>query len=369
MSGKSHPIFDFFNYDRDSNSSICLIDDCKHPRMVGRHANNLTKHLQRRHPAFTNQFNEKMNEHPGRKPLKQKQKTTVITLKISREEFLMGCLETVVVNGRPFSLFNDSGVIRIFRPIFVEFDRAKASVTTDALYLQQRGYQMQQMIKNEIKAELKGKLIPLQLDLTTHFKRRLIGVNVQYFVQNKLVLRVLGMKRLLVPATAINIALEVEKILKEYDVEVDDIYAITTDNGANVLCCTTVLQIMQERRLEQFISSQNIDTVNMEALNELIEIEANRISRGQALHFLHQVNCSAHTMQLAIGDALESSEANVIVNTCRTLVVILRRQNIINLLVSKNMNVPILDCATRWSSVHAMVSKSIQRTRAVKGSN
>lgn len=287
-------------------------------------------------------------------------------MKISRDDFLMGCLETVVINGRPFSLLKDSGLLRIFQPIIAEFDRIKAPVSTDVLYLQQRGYQVQRIFKDKIKSELEGKMMSIQLDLTKHFNRHLIGVNVQYYVKEKFVLRVLGMKRLMTPATAVNIALEVEKILKEYGLEVDDIYAVTTDNGSNVLNCTTVLQLMQERKLEQFISVQNIDTINLEAFTELIEIEANRISQGQTLHILHQVNCSSHRMQLAIGDALcGCKEAEVVVNACRNLVKILRRQNILNLLISKRLHCPILDCETRWSSVHAMVSRAILRMRNV----
>lgn len=107
------------------------------------------------------------------------------------------------------------------------------------------------------------------------------------------------------------------------------------------------------------MSEQNIATVNMEALNELIDIETNLISQGQPLHFLHAVRCSAHTLNLAIVDALGRGEVQILVAKCHKIVKHLRRPNICGLMRAKGLKMAILDCVTRWNSVDEMVCKFI----------
>lgn len=302
------------------------------------------------------EFGEKQKIYSLKKPKQQKKKATVISVKISQEDFLMGFLESVVINCRPFALLKDSGLQRIIRPIIDKFSRVKAATPTDPDYIQHQAIRVAEVIKNKIKTEIKGKLVSLQLDLATRMNRCILGVNIQYYRKDKLTVRTLAMRNLLDSTESLNLALEIERILHEFDLNVDDIYTITTDNGANVLCCTKVLRIMQERQLEKFISTQNIDNVNVEALIELVDIETNRVVQNQSLHFIHQVHCSAHTANLVIGDALNTGKVKVQVETCRALVKHLRRPTIANLMVAKGLKMAILDCDIRWSSAHGMVS-------------
>lgn len=361
-----HPVFDYFNYSEETNESKCLIDGCKFPLMTGNRVSNLVKHFQRRHEVLGHEFGEKLKIYSAKNPKQPKNKATVISVKINREDFLLGCLESVVINCRPFTLLKDSGMQRIFRPIIDEFSRVKAATPTDPDYIQHQAIRAAEVIKDKIKAELKGKMVSLQFDLATRMNRCILGVNIQLYQKDKLTVRTLAMRHVLESTESLNLAFEIEKILHEFDLNVDDIYTITTDNGPNVLCCTKVLRIMQERQMEKFISTQNIATVNVEALIELVDIETNRIAQNQSLHFIHQVHCSAHTANLVIGDALDTGKVKVQVETCRGIVKHLRRPTIANLMVAKGLKMAILDCDTRWSSVHGMVS--IQYIRNFKWS-
>lgn len=268
----------------------------------------------------------------------------------------MGCLESIVIDGRPFKLMQGKGIQRMIGPIAEEFDRVQAPISTGSEYLQKKGLQAQGIIKKKIKSELRGKLVSLQLDLTTHLNRCIFGVNTQYYVDDQLKVKTLLMKRLPDNTTGVNLAKGIENTLYDYALDIDNIYTITTDNGANVLACTKILRIMQERRLEEFVSTQNIDSVNMEAVIALIDIEAERIQRGQPLHFIHQIHCAAHVLNLVIGDVLGTSDMETFLKICRDLVKILRRPTIMNLLKKKGFKMPIIDCDVRWSSVYNMVS-------------
>lgn len=221
----AHPIYEYFSYDEATKKSKCLIINCPKPFMSGKHAYNLQTHLKRRHRHLIPQLDEKLLCYSKRKTIVKKNiKATKIMIKISREDFLMGYMEMVTINGRPFSTMKDSGLRRIFDPIQSAFERENISVHTYPEKLQAYAKDAQNIVKNKIKAEMTGKLISLQLDLTTHLHRCILGVNAQFSIENDVVIRVLGMKRHLLRTSSINLALEVEKILKEYDLDVDDIY-------------------------------------------------------------------------------------------------------------------------------------------------
>lgn len=257
---------------------------------------------------------------------------------------------------RPFVLLNDSGVRRILDPIIAEFKRSGVVISTDPIEVQNNASRALIVVKNKITAELKGKLVSLQIDLCTRMQRCIFGVNASVYNNGKVTIRTLAMKHLRNSTGGLEIALEIEKVLAEYELQVDDIYAITSDNGTNVLACTKILRMMQERRLEDLVARQTVSMVNVEALIELIDIESNRIAQGQTLSFLHQVRCSAHTENLAIGDAMQIDTPGKLVEKCRKIVKHLRRPNITNLLEDKGLKRPILDSDVRWSSIHGMVS-------------
>lgn len=353
-----HPIFDYFNYDSITNISKCLVSDCIHPNMCGKHAWNLRKHLVRRHPHLIPELEGKLLHSKCRKKMvKKKIEAKKITINLSREDFLMGCTEMITLNGRPFSVVDDSGLRRIFDPIVSSFERMSTPVTINPPQLKHHANEFLKIVKEKISAEMKGKLLALELDLTKHFQRCFLGVNARFSMENETVVRTLALRRILVSTSALNIALEIEKILKEYEVGIDDVYAITTDNGANVLAVSNVIRIMQERMLPEFMSrNQNIKTTNVEILNELIAIEAKRILQGQKLHFVHDIHCSSHVFQLIIGDTLDSVGIKTYVASGRELVRTLRAPNVVNMLVSRNLKMPLIDSDTRWSSVHKMVS-------------
>lgn len=44
-----HPIFGYFDYDQNTDKSKCNIDGCNFPFLKGKHANNLCKHVERKH--------------------------------------------------------------------------------------------------------------------------------------------------------------------------------------------------------------------------------------------------------------------------------------------------------------------------------
>lgn len=107
-----HPVLEHFKYDEATNKSKCLVVDCPHPILSGKHTYNLKKHLERKHRDVLPQLAEKMSSYlslRGSNLVKKKIKAVKITIDLSREQFLMGCMEIVTINGRAFSTMKDSG--------------------------------------------------------------------------------------------------------------------------------------------------------------------------------------------------------------------------------------------------------------------
>lgn len=92
--------------------------------------------------------------------------------------FLMGCTEMITLNGRPFSIVEDSGLRRILDPIRIAFKQNNTSAHISPKRLQHYASELQNIVKNKIKGEMKGKLISLQLDLTYHLHRRILAFNI-----------------------------------------------------------------------------------------------------------------------------------------------------------------------------------------------
>jgi hypothetical protein len=88
-------------------------------------------------------------------------------------------------------------------------------------------------IRDNIKTELKNKLISLKADCCTRLGRSVIGINVQFISDAKIVVRTLAIRRIFVRHT--NLKDLIENVLKEYHLSFLNIITVTTDNGSNFL--------------------------------------------------------------------------------------------------------------------------------------
>lgn len=139
---------------------------------------------------------------------------------------------------------------------------------------------------------------------------------------------------------------ELLKCLKSYEIDVKQIYSSTTDNGANVLKASKLLQDLQEEQADD-------DGEEMRP-----EEEYDENVRMSVASILSIVRCAAHTLQLAAYDVLKELDAKVC--ECRSAVKKLRT------FARGHCNVipiPCLDNSTRWNSTFLM----LQHLRKARG--
>lgn len=330
---------------------------------------------------------------------------------VKRLKLLQNCTEIVSVNGRTFSHLQDSGFKSIIQKSLKELDDAKQSLnlsdhnmTVVKDHLSNTAEKLRKYIQNEVK----DRPLSLLCDIVTKHNRSILGVSLQYSIDGQLKIRSIGMIELLQSHTGKYLAETIIERLGVFGISLKQILTITTDNGKNVLkmirdmeCCLNS-EINQAKRnlTEAFVASVNDrahagdsnDSEIDSAINELLAVERD-ITDDEALDLVfaeaasecHEtllgemsselvncganvvwdiigVNCSAHTLQLGIKDAmtkLDQKHSNVI-QLCRQVCKFLRLKStsIEMETIDISYRLPRLENDTRWGSMYLMVSVS-----------
>ncbi|EFN68823.1 Zinc finger BED domain-containing protein 4 [Camponotus floridanus] len=163
----------------------------------------------------------------------------------------------------------------------------------------------------------------------------------------------------------------------------DQIYTVTTDNGANMLKAVKMLSsdygnsdgaIVEENKranvdddidldlqldLDQLTEESEENKPEDHTENILRDIENSTLGSDFSSSILTGVRCAAHTLQLAVDDALKNVNKGILslIKKVRRVVKKLRTQTILYMLKKQNLKKPIIDCPTRWCSTVIMLER------------
>lgn len=366
---------EYFKFNTENDKTICQIEGCG-KIYSGYRTTNLWRHLESAH--------REIYEHvlPERKVRK----------KARCENFILDMRQAIVelctVNGRPFSIVEDSGFVKMVNiacetagenspdylkiHIPAEFNVETLKTDINAAYL---------YIKMQISLEVKNTLVALMVDIRSKRGKAILGIQIQYIVDDKIKVRTIGMIRMLRPHTGAYIAELIESKLKEYNISLDQIYSLTTDNGANMLKAVSLVGhsardlVSLEEECEEIDDELLIDPTELESLicelwdindntnldgAESVLTEAAAIIRGgdnSSIEYALGLSCGAHTLQLEIfGSIKQWDNETGLVGKCRTIMARLKNQNFIDILVNRNCNLPINDSNPRWWTIYMMVN-------------
>ncbi|XP_036327193.1 uncharacterized protein LOC118739793 [Rhagoletis pomonella] len=165
-------------------------------------------------------------------------------------------------------------------------------------------------------------------------ERSVLGINIQYIKDYKVIVHTIGMIETTKRHTAASLKEEIMKCLNEYGIGIHQIYSNTTDNGANVVKASKLLHDMQQESL-----------ANKDAIND---VEADHIE-SQIASVFSVVRCAAHTIQLAAYDVIKTIEKDL--EECRTIVKKLR-----TLVRAGNTDIslPFIDNRTRYAMMESL---------------
>lgn len=109
--------------------------------------------------------------------------------------------------------------------------------------------------------------------------------------------------------------------------------------------------------LQMIMEDINSPTALVEEALELV-IRDNQSNVQNEFNDIFNIRCAAHTLQLAVRDAIKNTEFKDIIVACRKVALLLRKQDYLNTAKEKGIPVflPRLSSATRWNSEFRMVS-------------
>ncbi|KAL2102072.1 hypothetical protein ACEWY4_003833 [Coilia grayii] len=343
-----------FSFDPATNKSKCNVEGCG-AEIKGNHGGNLQRHIQRRHLEILKKSStdavQKRAASTGQKTLDAVvvKKPKLVQVPITPEALEDACLELVTVNGRPFSIMEDSGFRKILDPLQQAIGNGFVINSTN---IRDKVTTVAQSARKKLIDELSGRLILLKIDSATCRDRSVLGINVQYIEGDRIVLRTLAVRELCERHTAFYISSVVQEVLAEYRIGLKQVYSITADNGANMQKAVRVLSEIQATSLNEEEES-DMDTEADDTEKEPV-IEIDSVVQG---HVLRSVRCSAHTLQLAVDDALKDNGVSNVIGKARRVAKKLRTPNVVAVLKRLGHKRAIVDCPTRWHSTHDMLDR------------
>lgn len=350
-----HPVRMYFNFDPETQKSECIIGNC--PEIAkfvqGDHSGNLNRHLKRYHENEAN-----IVEAALKKPKKTEDLPNGIPVYFTPQQIIDALVTLTTVNGRPYSIIDDSGLRMLIDPITEAFKSFGKPITINRLNIKAAGDEKFNKVKRETTELLKSRKIALQLDLASCENKHILGIDADYVENGVRYTRSLAMINLKERSTGMNIAKHVLNVLKAYSIKLRNVNSITTDNGANVVLAVKILKAYKNNSLDMFFEGEeefDFDSEDMTDFTNLINENACRIEYDCEDMPLH-IACSAHSANLAIGDTISKcTEVKSSIEIFRDYAKKLRTPILMGLLKQNNQNMALLDVSTRWSSVYNML--------------
>lgn len=349
-----HPVRQFFNFDSNSNTSKCNIGGCplSTKTISGDHSGNLHRHLKRYHA------NESEIVESTFKKRKDEERAADSIPVFFNPKYVMDALtELTTINGRPYSILKDSGMLLLLEPILDAFKSAGIKASFGKMEVKAAGDEKLKETKSQLKNKFANRQFSLQIDMAKCENRNILGVTAQTIENGELYTKTIAMNNINDRATGVNIAKSVLKTLQEFGMSLQNCVAIASDSGANVLLAIKILKAYQSNSLDVFFEDDDEigNDFDPEEFSRLVQSNAYRIE-NDCQDILTHIPCSAHTIQLAIGDALKQcQQTQSIINECRECIKKLRTPTIMNIFKAHGQNIAILDVPTRWTSEYKML--------------
>lgn len=305
-----------------------------------------------------------------------------------RVKLLLECVELVAVNGNPFARLLDSGLLSMLDKTLKELEAAGKGVNLthpNLVEVKEMLSKTAECVHQQISEEIKDRPLSLLVDITTKRRRSILGVSIQCIINGKHVIRSIGMLELHESHTGEYLAKVICELLLKFNIKPQQVIAITTDNGANVLKmvrdfpnqmasneyaqpvsfdCTE----FDDAEIENYL--ENVpDITDEEALNDLFDIHSDdedfpqthenfldAVIRGvqderSSGWDVQGVSCAPHTLQFCIRDSIANHNRSTknVIDIGRRIAKTLRLKSTTHELKSVGIefSVPHLDVETR----------------------
>lgn len=380
---------------------------CENPKLLsGAVQSNLVAHFKKVHIAFYyERIATKVEE----------------SIDVQRLKTVLSCVELVAINSVPFTVLSSSGFRSALEEKLRVFQLAGCALNLSDHHLceiKEKVHEVAAEIRDRIKSEVKGKVVSVMVDSATRNGRGIFGINIQYRHNGVLKVVTLAMHQLKKSHTAKYLADVLSTVLTEYGIDLAQVLTITTDSGSNMLAMVKDIEKKLFGTDEEEENSSGTQSINESGAdpNEIYEIgdddDNERTERdierllnemdlnvdevldiafdqnaiyGQLLDDLvldfgsrmgnyqwtiASIKCAAHTLQLAVNEAIASlgQGDKSVLELCRRVAKFLHLQSTKHEMLRVNLKciLPSLDVVTRWSSTYKMVQNYFRKIASDK---
>lgn len=367
-------------FDEKSHGQFtCLITGCK--SSLSRKSCAI-KHLHRKHTEIKNLIDVAKSE--------KNQSIPTVQIDVTPSQVWNAILQLIIFSALPLCIVQTQGFRFLLKPFITAFQSAGINFAVNRHTVRKQITDRANKIKEIITEEVKGKMVCLLLDIASRFNRSIFGINITFYANGKNHIRTIGMTTLKVSQTGQNLFDIVKKTLSDFQIELIQVFAVTTDNGKNLIKMTKIMANELENEAAESVNGRESDEDDYdddddgddeECVNESLFVNNQQSDEyfdpeefddeyfGDLLAHLRTeftdtwynglltgINCAAHCLNLVVKDALEmTTEFKDLIDKSRTLVKKLRTPSVRGALREKSMKMAILDVKTRWSSLYDMV--------------
>lgn len=282
------------------------------------HSGNLKSHLKSKHPnlhiAIQEAEKQEQQDSKRQKVLDTTQKSTLVS--ISQKELVDACVELATVNGRPLSIFEDSGFKKILDPLCKALD-ITINRQNIKKFIQEEG----KKIRSEVRAAIGDKFYWLKADTATRQNRCILGVNVQFYDKKEIKVHTLEMKEVVTGTSANELKSYMIEIVKSYGLSLKNCLGFSTDNGRNFVKTGKILDILQALGDEE-------DEIDYSSIEYIDKKDIVNYVQATGHSFFQSIECWPHTIQLAITNFFDTNEMQRIMSDLDKLTKVLRRPTI-----------------------------------------
>lgn len=289
-----------------------------------------------------------------------------VNIDISASQIMSGILEMITVNDRPLSIVNDSGFIKLMSPLTEAINRQ--GFQRDNLIINMQNLHTQisieaGKIRSQITEDVVNRLISLKLDCVTGHNCYILGVHIQYVKDCKIIIRTLGILPLKKTYTGESLAEEIINVIKLFQINVEQIYSVTTDNG-NTMEVPNVKVEQNKSQSQDIESSKNVliplDDGNVEYMREIKNLLEDTLVNLTTYAGFDVVNviCPAHLLNLFVNDFFKSQYKYI--TLLRDTANELRKPEVERLLKQKNLPVPPWENSKIWLTTFDMLDAIVK---------
>lgn len=345
-----------FSENEDKNQKCGLCETI----LSGNNVTNMTRHLKSKHSDVYLKIEISLT---GAKSIISKPKGQKITVHASEEMIWEGIIEMATSGGLPLCFIKSSGFQKILSPMT---DKMVIEKSFNLPNLKSKIDETAAKIKSDIKKNVCNNMVSLKVDAVTRHNRSLLGINIQYVANDEICIKTIGVKELYAKHTGNYLKQVIQKTLKEYDISLNQIYTITSDNGRNMIKSTSLLRNELQNdiqgNIEEDESDESFDGDNETQISHYSTTlqDVQKMMQIDSDSLINCIRCAAHTLQLVVADSIKEENLAGKILKCRKLAIALRKPTNTTKLKLLNLKLAKLSVPTRWNSNFDMIERLLE---------